>query len=109
MKVYERMIAERRRIADRLRSEGEGEASRIRCERLRDIKQIQSDAYRQAREIMGRSDAEATLIYAAAYDQSVESRAFYEFLKTMEIYQTTLDADTALILTTEVVFHKFLK
>lgn len=108
-KVYERMIAERRRIADRFRSEGEGEASRIRGERLRDLKQIQSDAYRQAQEIMGDADAQATAIYAAAYDQSPDSRSFYEFLKTMESYKNTLDPETALILTTEGDFYRFLK
>ncbi|MEJ2722955.1 MAG: protease modulator HflC, partial [bacterium] len=108
-KVYERMIAERRRIADRYRSEGQGEASRIRGEREKDLKRIQSEAYRQAREITGRADAQATAIYAAAYDRTVESRDFYEFLKTMEIYQTTLDAETSLILTTDGEFYKFLK
>lgn len=109
LKVYERMIAERRRIADRFRSEGDGEASRIRGERERDLKQIQSEAYRQAREIMGTSDARATAIYAAAYDMSIDSRAFYEFLKTMEIYGTTIDAETSLILTTDGEFYQFLK
>jgi len=107
--VYERMVAERRRIADRFRSEGEGEASRIRGERDRDLKEIQSEAYRQAREIMGTSDARATLIYAAAYDMSADSRDFYGFLKTMEIYQSTIDAGTSLILTTDGEFYKFLK
>jgi membrane protease subunit HflC len=107
--VYERMIAERRRIADRFRSEGQGEASRIRGEKERDLKEIQSEAYRQAREIMGTADARATLIYAAAYDISVDSREFYEFLKTMEIYQTTLDTETSLIMTTDGQFYQFLK
>ncbi|UCG51378.1 MAG: protease modulator HflC [Candidatus Latescibacterota bacterium] len=108
-KVYERMIAERRRIADRFRSEGEGEASRIRGEKDRDLKRIQSEAYRQAREIIGRADAAATSIYAAAYDSSPATREFYEFLKTMEIYETTVDRETSLILTTDGEFYKFLK
>ena len=107
--VYERMIAERRRIADRFRSEGEGEASRIRGERERDLKQIQSEAYRQAREIEGDADAKATLIYAAAYDISPQSRDFYEFLKTMEVYGKTIDDETSLILTTDGEFYKYLK
>lgn len=109
VKVYERMIAERRRIADRFRSEGEGEASRIRGERERELKRIQSDAYRQALEIIGGSDARATAIYAAAYDQSADSRSFYEFIKTMETYRKTLDAETSLILTTDGDFYRFLK
>ena len=103
------MVAERRRIADRFRSEGEGEASRIRGEKERELKRIQSEAYRTAREIIGRSDAEATAIYAGAYDRSVATRDFYEFLKTMEIYENTIDAGTSLILTTDGDFYKFLK
>ena len=108
-KVYERMTAERMRIADRFRSEGEGEASRIRGEKERELKLIQSEAYREAREIIGDADAEATRIYAAAYDRSTDTRTFYEFLKTMEIYQTTLDSETALILSTDGEFYKFIK
>ena len=108
-KVYERMIAERTRIADRFRSEGEGEASRIKGERERELKRIQSVAYREAREIMGDADAASTEIYAAAYNRSPDSRAFYEFIKTMEIYQTTLDSETMLILSTDSEFYKFIK
>jgi membrane protease subunit HflC len=108
-KVYERMVAERMRIADRFRSEGEGEASRIRGEKERELKRIQSEAYRQAREIRGDADAGATEIYAAAYNRSAGTQAFYEFLKTMEIYRTTLDSETSLILSTEGEFYKFIK
>jgi membrane protease subunit HflC len=108
-KVYERMIAERRRIADRFRSEGEGEASRIRGEKDRELKRIRSGAYREAREIRGDADAGATEIYTAAYNRSSDSRAFYQFLETMEIYRTTLDAGTQLILSTDGEFYRFLK
>jgi membrane protease subunit HflC len=108
-KVYERMIAERRRIADRFRSEGQGEASRIKGEKDRDLKKIQSEAYKEARTIIGRADALATNIYAAAYDRSNDSRSFYQFLKTMEIYENTLDAETSLILSTDGEFYKYLK
>ena len=73
-KVYERMIAERRRIADRFRSEGEGEASRILGEKQRELQRIQSGAYRVAREMRGDADAQATEIYAAAYDRSPDTR-----------------------------------
>jgi membrane protease subunit HflC len=107
-KVYERMVAERMRIADRFRSEGEGEASRIRGEKERELKLIQSEAYRKAREIRGDADAGATEIYAAAYNRSQDSRNFYEFLKTMEIYRTTLDSETSLILSTDGEFYKFI-
>jgi membrane protease subunit HflC len=108
-KVYERMIAERRRIADRFRSEGEGEASRIRGERERELRRISSEAYRQAQEIKGRADAEATAIYAASYDRSQDSRAFFEFLRTMEGYKATVDSSTTLILSTKGDFYRFLK
>jgi membrane protease subunit HflC len=108
-KVYERMIAERRRIADRFRSEGEGEASRIQGEKGRELQRIQSEAYKEAREIKGRSDALATNIYAAAYNRSSDSREFYQFLKTMEIYDNTLDAETTIIMSTDGEFYKYLK
>lgn len=108
-KVYERMIAERQRIADRFRSEGEGEASRIRGEKERELKRIQSEAYRKAREIIGLADAKATSIYAAAYNRSADTIAFYQFLKTMEIYENTLDAETSLILSTDGEFYRYLK
>ena len=108
-KVYERMISERRRIADRFRSEGEGEAQRIRGERERELKSIQSDAYRRAQAINGRADSLSTYIYAQAYDRSRESREFYDFLKTMETYSNTLDADTWLLLSTDGEFYRRLK
>ena len=108
-KVYERMVAERMRIADRFRSEGEGEASRIRGEKERELKRIQSEAYRKAREVTGKADAEATDIYAAAYNRSTSTQAFYEFVKTMEVYRTTLDSETTLILSTEGEFYRFIK
>jgi len=108
-KVYERMIAERKRIADRFRSEGQGEASRISGERERELLRIQSGAYKTAEEIRGRADAEATRIYADAYDRSPEARAFYEFLKTLESYEAAVGADTRLVLSTDSDFYKFLK
>jgi membrane protease subunit HflC len=108
-KVFERMISERKRIADKYRSEGQGEASRISGEKERELKRIQSEAFRQAKEIMGDSDAKATQIYNSAYNQNQEARDFYEFLKTMETYEKTLDAGTTLILSTKGDFFKFLK
>jgi membrane protease subunit HflC len=108
-KVYERMIAERRRIADRFRSEGQGEASRILGEKERELKRIQSGAYREAQMIIGDADAEARRIYAEVYDRSPETRAFYEYLRTMETFQTTLDENTSIILSTDGEFTKFLK
>ena len=108
-KVFERMISERKRIADKYRSEGQGEASRINGEKERELKRIQSEAFRKAKEIMGDSDAEATRIYNEAYNQSQEARDFYEFLKTMETYEKTLDEGTSLIMSTKGDFFKYLK
>jgi membrane protease subunit HflC len=108
-KIYERMISERKRIADKFRSEGQGEAAKIFGDKERDLKRIRSEAYRQAQEIKGKGDAEATRIYAAAYDQSPESRDFYQFLKTMETYKTTLEEKDWLVLSTKGDFFKFLQ
>ncbi len=108
-KVYDRMIAERRRIADRFRSEGEGESARIRGELERDLNEIESEAYREAQEIQGRADAEATAIYAAAYDRSADSRRFYEFLKSMETLRETASEETSILLSTDGEFYRFLK
>jgi len=108
-KVYQRMIAERVRIADRYRSEGEGQAARISGERERELKRIVSEAYREAQEIVGRADASATEIYAGAYDQSSDSRRFYEFLKTMETMRSTASSDTSIVLSTDGEFYRFLK
>lgn len=108
-KVYDRMIAERKRIAARYRSEGEGEASRILGQRDRDLKEIQSGAYREAEEIRGKADAEATAIFAAAYDRSADTRNFYEFLKSMETLEATVDGETTLLLSTDGEFYRFLK
>ena len=107
--VYNRMISERRRIADRYRSEGQGEASRIRGEMERELKRIQSDAYRQTQEIRGRADAEAADIYSRAYDQNEQSREFYEFTKSMESLERTVDRDTWLLLTTDGDFYRYLE
>jgi membrane protease subunit HflC len=107
-KVYDRMIAERRRIADRYRSEGEGEAARITGELERELKRIQSEAYRRAEEIRGAADAEAADVYARAYNQSSDSRDFYEFLKSMETLEATADESTSVLLSTEGEFYRFL-
>ncbi|MCK6620422.1 MAG: protease modulator HflC [Calditrichaceae bacterium] len=108
-KIYERMITERKRIADKYRSEGQGEASKILGDKERDLKQIESEAFKTAQEIRGKADAEATAIYAAAYDRNADSREFYRFLKTMETYETALSEQDWLILSTQSDFFKFLQ
>jgi membrane protease subunit HflC len=96
--VFDRMIAERKRIAQRYRSEGQGEAARIMGERERDLAQIQSEAYRTAEGIRGEADGKATQIYAQAYGRDL---TFYTFLKSLETYEQTADPKSTLILTTE--------
>ena len=104
--VFARMIAERQRVAERYRSEGEGEAARIDGERQRELQRIQSEAYRTAEEIRGRADGEATRIYAAAYNRDPD---FYAFLKSMETYEMTADPSSILILTTDSELLRFMK
>ena len=108
-KIYDRMISERRQIAERFLSEGNGEAARIRGNRVRDLNKIQSEAYRQVEEIRGVADAKATEIYAKAYNQSPESVAFYEFTRTMQAYKSMIAENTTLVLSTDSDLFKYLK
>jgi membrane protease subunit HflC len=104
--VFTRMIAERQRIAEQFRSEGQGESARIGGERERDLAQIQSEAYREAQELRGRADADATAIYAEAYNRDAD---FYAFTKSMETYEMTMDPSTFFILGTDSEFLRFLE
>jgi membrane protease subunit HflC len=108
-KIYDRMISERRQIAERFLSEGNGEAARIRGNRVRDLNKIQSEAYRQVEEIRGLADAKATEIYASAYNQNAQSVAFYEFTRTMQAYKSIITTNTTLVLSTDSELFKFLK
>lgn len=105
-RVFERMIAERLQMAAQYRSQGEGEKSKILGDKEIQLKTILSQAYRQAQEIKGKADAEATKIYAGAYSKDPE---FYSFVKTLDIYKNTLDENTWLILTTGSDYLKYLK
>jgi len=104
--VYGRMIAERKQIAEKFRSEGKGEASKIEGNRQKDLKEITSEAYKRAEEIKGKADAEATQIYAQAFNSDPE---FYSFLQTLETYRETLDKNSALVLSTDSDFLMYLK
>jgi len=108
-KIYDRMISERRQIAERFLSEGNGEAARIRGNRVRDLNKIQSEAYRQVEEIRGLADAKATEIYAQAYNQSSEAVEFYEFTRTMQSFKSIIAENTTLVLSTDSDLFKFLK
>lgn len=103
--VFLRMIAERNRVAERYRSEGEGEAARIRGERERDLSRIQSEAYRTAQELQGAADAEATRTYAEAYNRDA---SFYAFMKSLETLVETADSNSTLILSTDADLLEYL-
>ncbi len=105
-KVYERMIAERKRAAERYRSEGEGRSAEIAGQRGKELKLITSQAYRTAQGIKGKADAQTIQIYAEAYTQDPD---FYSFLKTLETYRDTIDEGTTMILSTESDYYKYLK
>jgi membrane protease subunit HflC len=104
--VFARMIAERQRIAEEFRSEGQGESARIQGERERDLARIQSEAFRSAEELRGTADAEATQIYADAYGRDT---AFYAFTKSLETYENTMDPNTYFILGTDSQLMRFIE
>ena len=99
-------VSERRRIAARFRSEGDGAGAKIRGDKERELDRIRSEAYRQAQEGIGKADAEAAGIYATAYGQDAE---FYAFLQTLETYKQTLQKNASLVLTTESALYRYLK
>jgi modulator of FtsH protease HflC len=104
--VYNRMIAERKQMAEKIRSEGQGEAQRIAGDKERDLLGIQSQAYRTAQETKGKADAEATRIYAEAYTMDPE---YYSFTKTLDVYKTSLSEKSKLVLSTDSEFLKYMK
>jgi membrane protease subunit HflC len=105
-KVFERMTSERKRIAERSRSEGQGKAAEIRGQKERDVLAASSEGYKKAQEKKGAADATSTAIYARAYGRDPE---FYQFMKSMETLQTSLDEKSWLILSTDSELLKYLK
>ena len=103
------MISERQQIAQRYRSEGEGEALRILGKMERDLREIESTAYRKVQELKGEADAEATRIYAEAFNKTPQAAEFYAFMKTMETYQKIMTGGTSLILSTDSDMFRLLK
>ena len=105
-KVYERMISERKRAAERYRSEGQGKKAEISGQMGKELKKIRSGAYRLAEEIKGKADAEAISVYADAYNRDPE---FYSFLKTLDTYKNTIDGDTTVILSSDSEYFEYFK
>jgi membrane protease subunit HflC len=107
--INNRMISERKQIADRFRSEGEGEAAKILGDKERQLQQITSSAYARVQKIKGEADAKATEIYAKAYNQSPQAAELYSFLKTMEAYRRMGSNDMTVILSTDSDIFRYLK
>jgi membrane protease subunit HflC len=105
-KVYERMISERQRIAERSRSEGQGRAAEIRGQKERDILAATSEGYKGAQEIKGTADGQASAISSAAYSKDAQ---FYQFMKSMETLSSSLDEEAWLILSTDSKLLRHLK
>jgi membrane protease subunit HflC len=106
VRVYERMINERKKVAAQYRSEGEGEKAEILGKMGRELKEISSEAYRKVLEVRGAADAEAASIYAEAYNQDKE---FYAFLRSMESYKKSIQQNGRLVITTDSDYYKYLK
>lgn len=105
-KVFERMISERKRMAERFRSEGQGKAAEVAGRVEKELRTIQSEAYRKAAETRGKGDAQAAAIYAEAYNRNPD---FYEFVKTLETYPVLIDANTDVILSTDAKILRLLR
>ncbi len=106
LKVYDRMISERKRIAAEKRSTGEGQKAEILGKVERELKVVLSEANREASEIKGKADAEATKIYGDVYGKDPE---FYSFYKTLESYSKVIGNNTSLILSSDSDLYRYLK
>ena len=106
VKVYDRMVSERKRAAEQYRSEGQGKKAEIEGRMSKDLKEITSEAFRKAEEIRGEADAKVTKIYADAYGKDAE---FYRYLKTLETYVQTMDNNVLLLLSTDNDYLKLLQ
>lgn len=105
-KVFERMISERKRSAEKLRSEGLGVRAEIEGQKERELRRIISEAYREAQKLKGQADAEATKIYADAFNKDPE---FYSFMTTLDSYRNTLGRQSTLVLSTDSEYLRYLK
>lgn len=104
--VFDRMKAERERMAKQFRSEGEEAAVKIRAETDKEREIILAEAYKDAQIIRGDGEAQAIKIYAEAYQRDP---SFYEFVRTLDAYEEIFDEKTKLVLTPESEFLKYLK
>ena len=105
-KVYERMISERKRIAEKIRSIGKGEQAKIQGKTSRDLQRIESEAYKTAQQIRGKAEAQSIGIYAAAMAQD---SGFFVFNRTLEAYRKALPQEAHYLFSTDAAFYKLLK
>src|SRR5690606_22942845 len=101
-----RMISERKRIAEKIRSSGKGEQAKIDGKISKDLETIRSEAYRTAQEIRGKAEAKSIAIYAKSLSGDLH---FYEFVRTLEAYDRSLKDKTELILSTDSEFLRYLR
>ncbi len=104
--VFSRMIANRKQIAEKFRSEGKGEARKIEGDLGKEMQKITSQAYKKAQEVKGKADAVATQIYSQAFGKDPE---FYSFLMTLDLYKETLNKNSTMILSTDNDLFRYLK
>lgn len=105
MAVYARMRAERKRIAEKFRSEGREKVAQIRGETEKEQKSIISSGYRKAQQLRGEGDAEALTIYAKSYSRDPE---FFRFWKTLKTYEKSVDGKTVLVLSLDSEYFRIL-
>ena len=103
--IYARMEAERKRQANKFRSEGSEEAQKIRAATDRDKTIILADAYKEAEKIRGEGDAKAVQVYARSYSSDPK---FYEFVRTLDAYKKVVDDKTTLVLPSDSKLFKLL-
>ncbi|MBM9605468.1 protease modulator HflC [Desulfopila inferna] len=106
LRVYDRMISERKRIAAEKRSFGEGQKAEILGQVEREYNEITSEANREALRIKGKADAEATKIYGLAYSKDPE---FYSFQRSLEGYAKIIGANTNLVLSADSELYQYVK
>lgn len=103
-KVYDRMISERQRVAQKIRSIGKGEKAEIEGRLAKDLNKIESEAYKKAQLIRGKAQAKATAIYAKSLTKAPD---FYEFIRSLEAYKKSIKKDSKFILSSESEFMKY--
>lgn len=105
-KVYERMISERQRIAQKIISIGQGERAKIEGRIARDLRRIESLAYKKSEEIKGKAEGISTKIYAKSLNVDP---SFFSFQRSLEAYKRSLSKKTNFILSSDSEFLKFIK